>query len=420
MRKILFVFSVFLVMFVLAAGCTNKNKEAAERIDTIQDKVADLYNEAGSDVTDFSDEDTKKIESLIDQEEEEKADLNEENTDYLEGVQGEFNQAKDLHTLENQIDDVFDEDTVKEEYTKDDITALKSNLKKYKKTQTVFYEEQKSELKDAEEQVKERDEASAAVDDLFTDNEVKEDVSREDEDEADELADKVKNKGVKDSLEDSLAEVDDYLTAKEEEEEEEKRKESEQKQQQAKDKKYIALTFDDGPEEGSTEQILDTLQQYEADATFFMLGEKAQENPGLAKRVADEGHEVANHSITHPDLANLDQNQVRDEMQDSQNQIEEATGTKPNLFRPPYGSRSDSVDTVANETDQQLVFWDIDTMDWKNQDPQEMGKIIEEQVHPGSVILMHDIHQTSADAVPEILATLKSQGYEFVKVSDVI
>lgn len=419
MRKILFVFSVFLVMFVLAAGCTNKNKEAAERIDTIQDKVADLYNEAGSDVTDFSDEDTKKIESLIDQEEE-KADLNEENTDYLEGVQGEFNQARDLHILENQIDDVFDEDTVKEEYTKDDITALKSNLKKYKKTQTVFYEEQKSELKDAEEQVKERDEASAAVDDLFTDNEVKEDVSREDEDEADELADKVKNKGVKDSLEDSLAEVDDYLTAKEEEEEEEKRKESEQKQQQAKDKKYIALTFDDGPEEGSTEQILDTLQQYEADATFFMLGEKAQENPGLAKRVADEGHEVANHSITHPDLANLDQNQVRNEMQDSQNQIEEATGTKPNLFRPPYGSRSDSVDTVANETDQQLVFWDIDTMDWKNQDPQEMGKIIEEQVHPGSVILMHDIHQTSADAVPEILATLKSQGYEFVKVSDVI
>src|SRR5699024_2034795 len=287
-------------------------------------------------------------------------------------------------------------------------------------SQTVYYEEQKNELKDAEEQVKERDEASAAVDDLFTDHEVKEDVSREDEDKADELADKVKNKEIKDSLEDSLAEVDNYLTAKEEEEQEEKRKESEQKQQEAKDKKYIALTFDDGPEEGSTEQILDTLQQYDADATFFMLGEKAQENPGLAKRVADEGHEVANHSITHPDLANLDQNQVRNEMLDSQRQIEEATGTKPNLFRPPYGSRSDSVDTVANETDQQLVFWDIDTMDWKNQDPQEMGEIIEEQVHPGSVILMHDIHQTSADAVPEILATLKSQGYEFVKVSDVI
>lgn len=417
MRKILVVFSVFLVMFVVVTGCTNKNKEAAERIDTIQSEVADLYNKDASDLADFSDEDTEEIESLIDQEDEDKADLNEENTDDLQEVQGEFNQAKDLHTLENKIDDVFDEDIVKKKYTKDDITALKNDIKTYKSSQTAFYKEQENKLTDAEEQVKERDQAKAAVDDLFVDDKVKEDVSREDEEKADELTDKVKNEEIKDSLEDSLAEVDNYLTDKEEEE---KRKESERKQQQAKDKKYIALTFDDGPAEGSTEKILDTLQQYDADATFFMLGEKVQENPGLAKRVVDEGHEVANHSITHPDLANLDQNQVRNEMQDSQDQIEEATGTRPNLFRPPYGSRSASVDTVANETDQQLVFWDIDTMDWKNKDPQKMEQIIEKQVHPGSVILMHDIHQTSADAVPEILATLQGQGYEFVKVSDVL
>lgn len=417
MRKILVVFSVFLVMFVVVTGCTNKNKEAAERIDTIQSEVADLYNKDASDLADFSDEDTEEIESLIDQEDEDKADLNEENTDDLQEVQGEFNQAKDLHTLENKIDDVFDEDIVKKKYTKDDITALKNDIKTYKSSQTAFYKEQENKLTDAEEQVKERDQAKAAVDDLFADDKVKEDVSREDEEKADELTDKVKNEEIKDSLEDSLAEVDNYLTDKEEEE---KRKESERKQQQAKDKKYIALTFDDGPAEGSTEKILDTLQQYDADATFFMLGEKVQENPGLAKRVVDEGHEVANHSITHPDLANLDQNQVRNEMQDSQDQIEEATGTRPNLFRPPYGSRSASVDTVANETDQQLVFWDIDTMDWKNKDPQKMEQIIEKQVHPGSVILMHDIHQTSADAVPEILATLQGQGYEFVKVSDVL
>src|SRR5699024_4102603 len=84
------------------------------------------------------------------------------------------------------------------------------------------------------------------------------------------------------------------------------------------------------------------------------------------------------------------------------------------------GSRTDIVDSVANETEEQLVFWDIDTMDWENQNSQEMEQIVEEQIHPGSVILMHDIHETSADAVPAILATLQSQGYEFVKVSDVI
>src|SRR5699024_6000138 len=125
-------------------------------------------------------------------------------------------------------------------------------------------------------------------------------------------------------------------------------------------------------------KVLDALQQYNADATFFMLGEKVIENPDLAKRVADEGHEIANHSITHHDLATLDEQQVRNEMQDSQEQIEEATSVIPYLFRPPYGSRIDIVDSVANETEQQLVFWNIDTMDSENQNSQEIEQIVEE------------------------------------------
>lgn len=420
MRKLLFVFTSFLLLFILLSACTNEDEETAERIDNIQDKVSALYKEDQKDITDFSDEDRKEIETLIENETADKADLNEENTAYLKEVQEDYEQATALQTLENEVTDLFDDDVLKKKYTKEDITELKNDLEKYKKQQTKFYDDKKSQLDDAEEQEEKSDKANQAVADLFEDEEVKEGVNRESEEEANELADKVKNQDVKDSLKDSLAQVDKHLTDQEKKKEEEEQKKSAQKQQQAKDKKYIALTFDDGPASGSTEKILDALQQYNADATFFMLGEKANENPDLAKRVADEGHEIANHSITHPDLANLDQQQVRNEMQDSQNQIEEATGVRPDLFRPPYGSRSDTVDSVASETNQQLVFWDIDTMDWDNQDPQEMEQIIEKQIQPGSVILMHDIHETSADAVPQILATLQNQGYEFVKVSDVI
>src|SRR5699024_5488550 len=289
-------------------------------------KTSELYKENQTDIADFSDEDSKEIESLIDEETANKADLNEENTAYLNEVEEDYEQAKVLQTLDDKVADLFEDEEVIEE--------------------------------------------------------------------ANELVNKVKNEDVKDSFKDSLAQVDKYLTEKEDKKKQVEQEKSTQKQQQAKENKYIALTFDDGPASGSTEKVLDALQQYNADATFFMLGEKVNENPDLAKRVADEGHEIANHSITHPDLATLDEQQVRNEMQDSQEQIEEATGVRPDLFRPPYGSRTDIVDSVANETEQQLVFWDIDTMDWENQNSQEMEQIVEEQIHPGSVILMHDIHET--------------------------
>lgn len=420
MRKLLFVFLSVVLLFILLTGCTNKNEEAAERIDKIGEKTSELYKENQTDIADFSDEDSKEIESLIDEETANKADLNEDNTAYLNEVEEDYEQAKVLQTLDDKVAGLFEDDVLKEQSTKKDITSLKKDVELYKKQYTEFYDENKSQLNEAEDQEEKRTKANQAVADLFEDEEVIEEANRESEEEANELANKVKNEDVKDSFKDSLAQVDQYLTEKEDKKKQEEQEKSAQKQQQAKENKYIALTFDDGPASGSTEKVLDALQQYNADATFFMLGEKVNENPDLAKRVADEGHEIANHSITHPDLATLDEQQVRNEMQDSQEQIEEATGVRPDLFRPPYGSRTDIVDSVANETEQQLVFWDIDTMDWENQNSQEMEQIVEEQIHPGSVILMHDIHETSADAVPAILATLQSQGYEFVKVSDVI
>ena len=197
--------------------------------------------------------------------------------------------------------------------------------------------------------------------------------------------------------------------------------EEEQERQDAiENHKYIALTFDDGPEVGSTERILDTLDKYDAKATFFMLSRNVEQNPEIAKRVADEGHEIANHTITHADLNAVNSDRIRQEMTDSLAKIEQTTGIKPTLFRPPYGSKNDLVESIAQETDQAVIMWSIDTYDWKHRNASTTFTTVKNYVRPGSIILMHDIHQTTADALPQIMEYLHNEGYEFVTVSELL
>src|SRR5699024_8562411 len=197
--------------------------------------------------------------------------------------------------------------------------------------------------------------------------------------------------------------------------------EEEQERQDAiENHKYIALTFDDGPEVGSTEQILDTLDKYDAKATFFMLSRNVEQNPEIAKRVADEGHEIANHTITHADLNAVNEERVRQEMIDSLEKIEQTTGTKPTLFRPPYGSKNDLVESVAQETDQAVIMWSIDTYDWKHRNTSTTLKTVKIYVRTGSIILMYDIQHTTAYAVLQIIEYLHNEGYEFVTVSELL
>lgn len=184
--------------------------------------------------------------------------------------------------------------------------------------------------------------------------------------------------------------------------------------------KYIALTFDDGPEIETTDRILNTLEQYDAKATFFMLSKNAKAHPDIAKRVADQGHEIANHSITHANLNAVNNNQVKQEIIDSKQQIEEVTGKTPTLFRPPYGSSNNYVEKIAQETDQAITMWSIDTYDWQHLNASKTLQAIQNEVRPGSIILMHDIHPTTADAVPQIMEYLTNEGYEFVTVSELL
>lgn len=205
-----------------------------------------------------------------------------------------------------------------------------------------------------------------------------------------------------------------------EEEQAQNEQESETPQNPLGDKKYIALTFDDGPHGTVTERILNTLADYDARATFFMLGDNAANYPDVAKQVADAGHEIANHTISHPDLASLSVDSVREQLTKSKEQIEAATGKTPIYFRPPYGSYNDTVLEIARETNQKVMLWSVDTRDWESRNPAAINQVVQQYTSPGSILLMHDIHATTADALPQMLAYLSSAGYEFVTLSELM
>ena len=183
--------------------------------------------------------------------------------------------------------------------------------------------------------------------------------------------------------------------------------------------KYVALTFDDGPSDDVTPNILKTLKKYDAKATFYMLSNSAARYPEIAKQVADEGHEIANHSVSHANLNAVNKKRIESEVTSSVKTIEEATGVKPKTFRPPYGEYNKKVIDLAEKTDQTIILWSIDTLDWKYRNA---NRVLERTkfAKPGSIILMHDIHPTTADALPKILKHLSDEGFEFVTVSELL
>lgn len=184
--------------------------------------------------------------------------------------------------------------------------------------------------------------------------------------------------------------------------------------------KYIALTFDDGPHPDVTPRILDTLNEYNAKATFFMLGLQAEYYPALAAEVANQGHEVANHTYNHTDLTSLNHDQLINEIVTTNNKIEQATGKKPTLFRPPFGSYNEQVINVAEQNGLSIILWSVDSLDWKNRDLSTIYSTVTANASVGSTVLLHDIHPTTADALPEVLETLSAQGYHFVTVSELL
>ncbi|WP_098049675.1 polysaccharide deacetylase family protein [Bhargavaea cecembensis] len=184
--------------------------------------------------------------------------------------------------------------------------------------------------------------------------------------------------------------------------------------------KYIALTFDDGPHPTVTPRVLDTLAQNDVRATFFMLGSQAEFYPDMARRVAEAGHEIGNHSDSHPDLTKYGMDGIRSQIKDSARKIEAATGVRPDVFRPPYGAVNDAVKQIAAESHAPIILWSVDSLDWKSRNADAVSRLVAGKVHPGAIVLMHDIHASTADALPRVIAGLKQQGYQFVTVSQLL
>lgn len=186
-------------------------------------------------------------------------------------------------------------------------------------------------------------------------------------------------------------------------------------------KKQIALTFDDGPSERYTSDILDLLAKYKVRATFFLVGSNVCISPELVKRQAAEGHELGNHTFTHPHMKDQSIGSLESELKMTSDVIFAACGKRPILFRPPEGVVSDAVSAASDELGYRRALWTIDTMDWAHRSKKEIVDSVLGSAKDGSIVLMHDYivgESHTREALEVIIPTLIEKGFTFVTVSE--
>ena len=184
---------------------------------------------------------------------------------------------------------------------------------------------------------------------------------------------------------------------------------------------YIAITFDDGPSAVQTPRLLKMLKERGIKATFFCLGECVAQSPEIAQQIVAEGHEIANHSWSHPLLTKMSESAVKDQLDRAHNVIRQTTGVTPTLMRPPYGGFTVRQRSWANAVwNYKIILWDVDSLDWKHRSPAKTESIIMAETKKGSIILCHDIHKTTVDAMPATLDALLAKGFKFVTVTELM
>lgn len=187
-----------------------------------------------------------------------------------------------------------------------------------------------------------------------------------------------------------------------------------------RNKKVIALTFDDGPHPTETDEVLNVLEKYNVKATFFIAGKHANWYSKSLIRASEEGHEIGNHTFNHPDISNLSDKQIEDEIIKCEEILIKLTGKKPNLFRPPYGSyRKEELIEVAKRNNYKIVLWTtIDAKDWKNPPASSIANTVIDKAQNGDIILLHDYAtDNTVEALDILIPVMISKGFEFVTVS---
>lgn len=186
--------------------------------------------------------------------------------------------------------------------------------------------------------------------------------------------------------------------------------------QASESRKYVALTFDDGPSGRYTQALLDGLDQRNAKVTFFLCGYRLEEYPELAQKILDAGHEIGLHGYSHKNMKTMSRRDIAEELADTRCLLPEDCTVR--FLRPPGGCCSDAVRQVAEVTHLAILDWSVDPRDWATRDTAAIGRSVITQVQDGDVVLLHDMTMTSVNAALNIIDLLQKQGFEFVTVSE--
>ncbi len=182
-------------------------------------------------------------------------------------------------------------------------------------------------------------------------------------------------------------------------------------------KKLVALTFDDGPDPQTTPRLLSILKKEHVPATFFVLGNRLELYPELVKKEYALGNQVGSHTYNHENLPQLSAKQAQSEIKKTSDLMQETVGIRPQGLRPPYGATTPQINKMAQMP---IIQWSVDSLDWESKNVEQIEQVVMEEVYDGSIILMHDIYDTSVDGAARVIQKLKSQGYTFVTVNQLV
>lgn len=180
-------------------------------------------------------------------------------------------------------------------------------------------------------------------------------------------------------------------------------------------KSCVALTFDDGPDVTLTPLLLSILAREQVRATFYLVGSRVAMWPNIVREILNNGNEVGNHSWSHSQFSLLTPSEIRLEITKTDNAIEDATGVRPKTLRAPYDDLNDKIKQLFRRP---FIFWDVDTEDWKHRSSKRVADVAISNSRDGSIVLLHDIHRTTVNAVETIISGLKLRRFKFVTISE--
>lgn len=184
--------------------------------------------------------------------------------------------------------------------------------------------------------------------------------------------------------------------------------------------KVCALSFDAAWGNEQTDGLLDTLDTYDVKTTFFLVEQWVDKYPDSVKEIASRGHDIGNHSSTHPHMAQLSADKQLEEITSCNEAIKALTGSSPTLFRAPYGEYDNNLIRNLTAEDMYCIQWNIDSIDWQDPSADEIVSRIEKNLCPGSIILMHNGAENTPEALPKVIEAIKAQGYTIVPISELI